>query len=245
MKKILIVEDCSIQANIIQEIISRALPSVHILIANSFDLALSLSKKNNIDLFLIDIGLGLDQKTGIELAEELRSFEKYSLAWMVFISAHSKQMLKAFKKINCYDFITKPFEASEIQKTVIRLLGCGKSKLTDQSYYFFITANNLETRIEKSDIYFIEIDNRKCIIHAKSGQFFTQRKSLLDIVNEINMKCLIQSHKSFYVNITKIKRIIRNKPSSEILFHDYDKTALLGRRFASINKKTFRSNSWG
>ncbi len=59
MKNILIVEDCSIQANTIQEIISRALPSVHILIANSLDLALALSKENNIDLFLIDIGLGI------------------------------------------------------------------------------------------------------------------------------------------------------------------------------------------
>lgn len=171
IKKVFIVEDCNIQANIIQEIVLRALPSARIFIENSHDLALAFSKKNNIDLFLIDIGLGLGQKTGIELAETLRSFEKYALTWIVFISGDENQMLKAFKKINCYDFIVKPYQASEIQKTVVRLIGCEKSKLSDQTYYSFITTDNVKTRIEKADIYFIEIYNRKCIIHAKSGQF--------------------------------------------------------------------------
>ncbi|MGV8149957.1 MAG: response regulator [Alkaliphilus sp.] len=148
MKKILIVDDCNIQANWIQEIILKSLPTVHIFIANSYDLALALSMKNSIDLFLIDIGLGIGRKTGIELAEKLRSFEKYVLTWIVFISGDSSQILKAFKKVNCYDFIAKPYQASEIQKTVIRLLGCEESKLTDQSYYSFITADNLKTRSE-------------------------------------------------------------------------------------------------
>jgi len=244
MKNILIVEDCNIQANTIQEIISRALPSVHILIANSLDLALDLSKENNIDLFLIDIGLGIGQKTGIELAEELRSTKKYALTWMVFISGHSSQMLRAFKNVNCYDFITKPYTAFEIQKITTRLLGYEESHLTNKPYYSFLTIDNTKVKIKKTDIYFIESNNKKCIIHAKSAQFSTQRKSLITLTDDINMKSLIQSHKSFFVNATMITRIVKNRPSSNIFFLDYDKTALLGRKFANINKKHFESTLW-
>jgi len=245
VQKILIVEDCNIQANVIKELLLRGLPDVYVFIANQYSQALDVSKKHDIDLFFLDINIGLNQKNGIELAEELRRFEKYSLTWMVFISGYANYMLQAFKKVNCYDFIAKPCLPSEIQRVAAKLLGHKEKELTSHTYFSFINSENEKTQVMKSDIFFLESKNKKCAIHSQSQVFITQRKSLIDVVKEINMKTLIQSHKSFFVNINKIERINENKPCSEIFFNTYDKTALLGRKFKSINKSIFLMAKYG
>jgi len=245
VQKILIVEDCHIQANMFREAILKSLPDVYVFIANQYNQALDVSKKHDIDLFFLDINIGLNQKNGIELAEELRKFEKYSLTWMVFISAYAHHTLQAFKKVNCYDFITKPCFPSKIQKVAAKLLGYKEKELTSQTYFSFINSENKKIRVMKADIFFIESKNKKCAIHLQSNLFITQRKSLIDVAKEINMKTLVQSHKSFFVNANKIKTIIENKPCPEIFFSEYDKTALLGRKFKSINKNIFLMSKYG
>ncbi|MGV8147270.1 MAG: LytR/AlgR family response regulator transcription factor [Alkaliphilus sp.] len=245
MQKILIVEDCNTQANVIKELLLMGLPDVYVFITNQYSQALDISKENDIDLFFLDINIGLNQKNGIELAEELRKFEKYSLTWMVFISGYASHMLQAFKKVNCYDFITKPCLPSEIQRVAAKLLGYKEKELTSHTHFSFVNSENKKTQVMKSDIFYIESKNKKCAIHSQSQVFTTQRKSLIAVAKEINMKTLVQSHKSFFININKIEKINENKPCSEIFFSNYDKTALLGRKFWSINKSKFLMAKYG
>ncbi|MGV8149873.1 MAG: hypothetical protein ACLKAN_12810, partial [Alkaliphilus sp.] len=65
MQKILIVEDCNTQANVIKELLLMGLPDVYVFIANQYSQALDVSKNHDIDLFFLDINIGLNQKNGI------------------------------------------------------------------------------------------------------------------------------------------------------------------------------------
>ena len=229
MKSILIVGDCNIQANIMKEMIIQVIPNVVIYIATDYDYALNISKKHKINLFFLDTIL--KKRAGIKLAQRLRDYEEYSLTWIVFVSACSQDMLKAFKEVNCYDFIIKPFEKNKIQNIAIKLLGCQGSKLVNKIYYSFDTAENKKVKIKKEDIYFIATENRKCIIHTKIGQYVTQKKSLDTVISEIRMENLIRSHKSFAVNVHKIGKTEKKFSYSEIVFEGYEERALLGRKF--------------
>ncbi|MGV8149888.1 MAG: LytR/AlgR family response regulator transcription factor, partial [Alkaliphilus sp.] len=185
--------------------------------------------KHKINLFFLDIDL--KKRTGIKLAQTLRDYEEYALTWIVFVSASSQDMLKAFKEVNCYDFIIKPSEKNKIQNIAVKLLGYKDTKLANKTYYSFDTADNEKAKIKKEDIYFIATENRKCIMHTKMGQYVTQKKSLYTIINEVEMENLIQSHKSFAVNVCKIEKIEKSFLYSEIVFKGYEERALLGRKF--------------
>lgn len=93
-----------------------------------------------------------------------------------------------------------------------------------------IKVNNEVTHLDLRDIIFIEVDNHISLIHL-SETTWEVRKSLKEFEGMLGADFL-RVHRSYIVNLTKIKKISETRDRSyEIEFSDYPKTALMSRYY--------------
>ncbi|WP_195428714.1 LytTR family DNA-binding domain-containing protein [Clostridium sp. D46t1_190503_E9] len=232
---ILLVEDDIIQSSLLREMIEIKYIDVRVYEAKSEKESMSIIEKVDIDVFFLDIKL--KESSGLKLAENIRKIEKYELSPIVFVSGQIGYMIDALKKVNCYDFITKPFEMEDITKIIDKFLR-HKNKIINENYSYFKTVDGNEIKINKSDIIFIEYYLKKCIIHTTFGEHNIKSNGLEKLINEINYKNIIRTHKSFAVNIDYLKEIRKvNTKLWEITFYNYDKVSELSYNYRNDLKK--------
>ena len=103
--------------------ISESFRDIECLKAASYDEGIRLINENVINFFLLDIQLGNDpDKDGIALGEYIRSLDGYQTTPILFVTALVDQAVRAIHSTNCYDYITKPYDQSELLKAIQRLL---------------------------------------------------------------------------------------------------------------------------
>lgn len=241
MKNILIVEDDLKQALTLEKILSEISDDINILKSNSVTDAKSVMDKIQIDLFIIDIHLG--DELGIDLARHIRSFDKYKLTWILFCTTHIKYMIEAFTEIHCYDYLIKPLNKEKVKACVSTLLSnstlCNKSSGTDD--FLLFDNQDLCLKVFTKDIIFIEVFFRNSIIHTLNGVFEIPKTPLKNILNMISSSNLLQSHRSYIVNIDKISRIEKKGSSWTVFFEDYKTTALVGGKYKKNILDNFNS----
>lgn len=236
---IILVEDDSMQREILKTMIFSTYESIKIYEADSESTALDIIKNNNINMFLIDISL--KESSGLELAMKIRNIPKYEFSQLVFLTTHGDYMLQAFKQIHCYDYILKPYNKNDVQAMLNKLIDREINNLSnekndsteDEDKEFVIKIrNNVLVRVKINDILFIEVNGRNCEINTVSEVYTYINISLKKILELIDCEYIVQSHKAFAINknyIFKIEKLdIR---LSSIYFHNYSKEALLGNKF--------------
>lgn len=92
---IIIVEDDSIQRDILKRMILSVCDFVKIYEADSEMSALEIILNNDINMFLIDISL--KQSSGLDLAMKIRSISKYEFRQIIFLTTHMEYITQAFK----------------------------------------------------------------------------------------------------------------------------------------------------
>lgn len=239
MYSIILVEDDSMQRKILKTMILSTYESIKIYEADSESAALDIIKKNDINMFLIDISL--KESSGLDLAIKIRGIPKYEFTQLVFLTTHIDYMLQAFKQTHCYDYILKPYDKEEVQAMLNKLIGKEINDLNnvkddldnniDKEFVIKIR-NSVFVRVKINDILFIEVNGRGCEVNTVSGIYTYSNISLKNILKLINCEYIVQSHKAFAINkkyIFKIERLdIR---LSNVHFKNYSKTALLGNKF--------------
>ena len=222
---IILVEDEPIQREILKTIIVSTYDSIKIYEADSERTALDIIKNNDINMFLIDIGL--KESSGLDL---------------VFLTTHLDYMFQAFKRIHCYDYILKPYNKYDVQAMLDKLinkeinnLNNGKNNFNEEDTnkeLVIKVRNSVFVRVKINDILFIEVTNKNCEVNTINGIYTYNRISLKKILDLISCDYIVQSHRSFAINknyVFKIERLgIR---LSEVYFKNYSKTALIGIKF--------------
>lgn len=231
MKTILIIEDDDIQRNNLAHIILEYNPKINLLQASSAKMAYNILRKEQIDLFYIDVNL--PDFNGLELAKKIRLLENYKLTWIVFITSHVEYMLQAFKSIHCYDYITKPYEKQSVIDT-LSVLSTNKAKNNQSSMkdreYIVIDSRSVALKLYTDDIIFIEVYLRTCTVHTITG-VYELNISLKKVEEMIKDKNLLKCHRAFVINKKYVEKIIKLEPTWEIMFENYDKRASIGRQF--------------
>nr|WP_242836874.1 LytTR family DNA-binding domain-containing protein [Clostridium beijerinckii] len=234
---IILVEDDSMQREILKTMIHSIYESIKIYEADSENSALEIIKNNDINMFFIDIGL--KESSGLDLAMDIRKIPKYEFSQLVFLTTHVEYMLQAFKQTHCYDYILKPYSKKNVQAMLNKLIDREINNLSnednDSNKELIIKIRaTVFIRVKIHDILFIEVKGRDCEINTINGSYTYTNISLKKILELINCDYIVQSHKSFAINknyIFKIEKLdIR---LSSIYFNKYPKTALLGYRFKS------------
>lgn len=234
MYNILILEDNCIQLKTLSDIIKQSGDMYQVYETTNTVEALKIAQQEMIDLFYLDINL--INESGLKFALQIRKIESYRLTWIIFVTIYKEYMLSAFKKIHCYDYILKPYNNEDIQRMTRRLLSDSREQITVteiRKKFIIAPIKNIQVKIFVSEIIFVEVFIRTSIIHTINGSFTVDYLSLKKLNSMINDRNILQSHRSYLVNIKYINKIEKtnNKTSYKIYFYNTDITALLGNNY--------------
>ena len=115
-KRIMLVDDSDDVRFTVKDSLSSIDKSYLILEARNGDECLSLVKKNNVDLILLDIMM--PGKDGTEVATELKNDSKTKDIPIIFLTAKTDELTKKFASTIGKDYISKPFDLDELDKKI-------------------------------------------------------------------------------------------------------------------------------
>lgn len=210
MIKILVVEDSPKDLLLYKNVLEK-FEGIQVNYALSGEEALEVLEYNQIDIFILDIELpGI---SGLELAGKIRDLPNYALTLIMFITGYEKNQLEAFKKFHCYDYIIKPFSSREFHKKItllIKNMSIEQQKKSRVKMLLYPDVNK-EILVPIDQIVYAEISNRNCYLYTdlQEEPFKSSIIILKELVDEVDDPYFIQCHKSYAVNVKKIKQVER------------------------------------
>ena len=186
-----------------------------ILVAYTAQKVLEFAKAYHIDIFVLDI-LGVsDDMDGIELAETLRE-EGYPYPVPIIIASVNEEptyQISVYKRIRCYDYLTKPYNPEELVKQAVFATAVAKYL---PNPYFEINQGSHMHKILRNKISYIEKvkDKRKIAIEKRgedgkvTGIEFVPVDSFKSFVNQsvAGVSDFVQCNRTTVVNLYWVER---------------------------------------
>ncbi|WP_039222648.1 LytR/AlgR family response regulator transcription factor [Clostridium novyi] len=244
MYSILIVEDDEFQRASLKKMLESLNKTFNIYEASNALDAFNLAKDVEINLFLVDIEL--EESTGLDLANKLRTVSKYKFTWIIFLTTHIEFLTEAFKKVHCYDFILKPYNKDKIVNMVKDIMEHDIKKdliKSQRKKVTFEIASSIYIKVYVNEIIFIEVSINSVIVYTLKRNYKLKRITLKKILSLIDEQNIVQSHKSFAINLKHINKI--QKIDSRLFkayFKNCEDTALIGNKFKDTILDKFNEN---
>ena len=189
-----------------------------------------LEYDGQIDILFLDIQMkGMD---GMETAKRLRA-GKFR-GFLIFITVLREMVFQSFE-VQAYDYLLKPIEEARFEKTMERLLAsmcsAGGSSLLVQKGY--------ESRIiQKEDIVFCEIIDRKIYLNLASGEVVDYYERIESLIRLENLETKLDSrffrcHRSFLINLGHL-RGYKNGTAYMDNGREIPVSRLRGKEFSSV-----------
>ena len=197
--------------------------------ADSKEKALAEVKDKEIDVIFLDIKL--PDGTGLEIAKELIE-SKDNPPYIIFATAYGEFALEAFK-VNAVDYILKPFTKEDVEKALDKIknfenknLNVAKIATITTNKEILIPVKYLSkiVLLKPDDIYYIKAELSETIIITKDREYISNRK-LYEFEDILKFKGFFRIHKSYLVNLSKIKEMKSVEQSKFLItFHDIPDT---------------------
>lgn len=164
------------------------------------------------DVVFLDIRL--PDGTGLEVASHiLQNFEE--LPYIVFVTAYGEYAIEAFK-VNSIDYILKPYKEEDVKKSLEKINSLenkkvaltGVANLVSKSEEIFIPVKYLNKYVllKPSDIYYIKAELSETIIRTKDHEYLSNKR-LYEFEQILSGKGFFRVHKSYIINLSKIKEM--------------------------------------
>ena len=175
------------------------------------------------NIYILDIEV--KEKSGLDLAREIRIFKKTMNDQIIIATAHQDMVQNAFhKKILMVDFISKFDDLSE------KLLLCFHEiyEIFNANKFFSFKQDSEIKRIPYNDILFIEKDKiDDCLYIETLNDRFKYRGNITKVENMLkDDQRFFKTHRGCIVNIFKITKI---EPSIPAIYFDNKFTNCLSR----------------
>ena len=212
MRKILVLEDnveslTALEA-MIAELSEEFLEEITVLAADNLLKAREfLREEREISLFLLDINLNEKNATdmaGMEFAREVRAIYEYELVPIVFITSILSMELTSYREIQCYQYITKPFEKKAVQEIIRRLL---KHNKTEEKEFLLIKKDGINYKIACDDIILIQAVPRGIRILLKKEELKVRYLTLKQLLPKLSTKSFLQCHRMCIINRKHIEYV--------------------------------------
>ena len=172
--------------------------------------------KTKFDAAFLDISM--TSYSGIELAELILNIEPKT--FIVFQTAYEEYALDAFKK-GGMGYLLKPIEDIELKKT-LQKISLYKDEKVNSSKKILGKVSDKIYLVEMDDIFYIKADLDEIIIRTKDN-FVYAKKKIGDLEEILKDKNFFRVHRSYIVNVDKIKSIKSVEQSKlEIYFSGID-----------------------
>ena len=224
MIRTLIVDDEPLALDIMETYIDR-LPDLELVAKcdNAID-ANEILQKEKIDLLFLDIQM--PQMTGLELVKSLSNPPK-----LVFTTAYEEYAIDGFE-LNAVDYLMKPIAFDRFMKAVNKVkesLGQkGAQQQASDDDFFFVKADKKLIKIHFSEILYIEGLKDYVIIKKEQGRVIALQ-TMKSLESKLPSNIFMRVHRSYIVNIKKIKAIIGN--AIEILESGQAKHIPIGKNY--------------
>jgi two-component system LytT family response regulator len=160
--------------------------------------ALKEITKTKFDVVFLDISM--PNVSGFELADSIMSIEPKT--FIVFQTAYEEFALKAFQS-GGMGYLVKPIESNDI-KNILEKIRLFKSSNLDESKKILGKRGDKLYLIDINEIYYIKADLDEVIIRIKEADAYVRRK-IGDLETLLNGKDFFRIHRSYIVNVDKIK----------------------------------------
>ncbi len=229
-KNVLVIEDAINEKSFLTEIIEKSFLDVRVYaVQNELEVFKRLKEKK---ISLVFISTKLKSGPGISLGQKIRRINEFKLLPIVFISDDIIHIVEAFKKVHCYDYLITPYSDEEIKGIVQVFLDHHSKYYPEKPSSFIEIKSGFTRKIYHDEINFIEYRERCCYIYLDNEVICWKGKSLHKVIDYINNTDIIQTHKSFAVNIRKIYKIEKiSEKGWEIHFETLSEKALLGYKY--------------
>jgi two-component system response regulator LytT len=202
--------------------------------------AVNLIKENSPDLVFLDVQMpGLD---GFGVIKKLLE-KKIPLPNIVFSTAFDQYAVKAFE-VNALDYILKPFEKKRVLQavekarkihesgvppseqrldTLVKLLEQQKPQTTK----VLLKANNRLFLVDQKEICFASIEDGVITVVAQNMEGQSNCRTLEELLTSLDSNLFWRAHRSFLVNINRIKEVVPwFKSSYQIRMDDRKQTEI-------------------
>ncbi|MFC5624486.1 LytR/AlgR family response regulator transcription factor [Algoriphagus winogradskyi] len=204
---------------------------------NSVDQAIPAIQKHEPDLVFLDIQM--PQKSGFMLLEIFpqRDFE------VVFTTAHKDHALPAFKHA-AFDYLLKPIDPVELQKTIVRFEEKRKPNSIEEtlvsikrqiSSHNIVDLNTQDTveYVDLNDILYLKADGNYTEFHLEGGKKLLLSKPIGHYKKRFEESNLfVRIHHSFLANATKFLRY--DKKEGFMMLRNGDKISVSVRKSSTL-----------
>ena len=160
--------------------------------------ALKEVTKTKFDAVFLDISM--PNITGLELADSIIQLEPKT--FIIFQTAYSEFALEAYKN-GGMGYLVKPIESNDI-KNILEKVRNFKNSLNEESKKILGKRGDKLYLIDISDIYYIKADLDEVIVRIKDADTYVRRK-IGDLETLLSGKNFFRVHRSYIVNVDKIK----------------------------------------
>lgn len=175
--------------------------------------ALKEITKTKFDAVFLDISM--PNISGFELADSIIALEPKT--FIVFQTAYEEYALEAFKK-GGIGYLVKPIE-SEAIKNILEKINMFKADSLDESKKILGKRGDKLYLIDLNDIYYIKADLDEVIIKIKEADAYVRRK-IGDLETLLSGKNFFRIHRSYIVNVDKIKSMKSVEQSKLQIYFD-------------------------
>jgi DNA-binding LytR/AlgR family response regulator len=183
--------------------------------------ALEYLQKNDSDLIFLDIQM--PELTGINFMKIVGADQKYILT-----TAYSEYALEGYEH-NVVDYLLKPISFDRFQKSVLK----AQERFSfpqEENTHFFVKSSGQRHRIGFNEILYIESIKDYVNIRTENDEYIVL-DTLKSMESQLSEK-FVRVHKSFIINLDKIKSIGAKKiilPDYEIPIGESYRAGLLDR----------------
>ncbi|RKI44039.1 DNA-binding response regulator [bacterium D16-51] len=155
-----------------------------------------LSCDGQIDILFLDIQMkGMD---GMETARKLRA-NKFR-GFLIFITVLKEMVFQSFE-VQAYDYLVKPVEEKQFEKTMERLYASMQNASEDS----LLVQKGYEGRIiPKDEIVFCEIIDRKIYLNLTSGEVVDYYERIEHLETKLDSQ-FFRCHRSYLINLKHLK----------------------------------------
>lgn len=241
MIKTILVDDERHALESLKMLLERLFPDQFEFLAlcNSVDQAIPAIQEHDPELVFLDIQM--PQKNGFALLEVMpnREFE------VIFTTAYADHALSAIKH-SAFDYLLKPIDTMELQKTVLKYIETKKSdpinalleKLRNQEdgleIIAFPTSDGIEF-VHFEEIKYLKADRNYTFLHLENERKLLISKSLGQIEERLPDQRFVRIHQSYTVNVSKILRY--DRAENLLVLRSGEKLSVSLRKNSNLTKR--------
>ena len=155
-----------------------------------------LSYNGQIDILFLDIQM--KDMDGMETARKLRADQ--FRGFLVFITVLKEMVFQSFE-VQAYDYLVKPVDKKQFEKTMERLY----ASMQNASEDILLVQKGYEGRIIREDeIVFCEIIDRKIYLNLTSGEVVDYYERIENLETKLDNR-FYRCHRSYLINLKHLK----------------------------------------